>query len=194
MKKDVAMFEKGVIVDFAGIEHPFIVCALSTSNFQTEEHSVEIVSYDNDAMEIDSLIIPRAVFIGISVCNPGSGLKSGDEWNEEKGKLIALNRAKGFKADKIEKSAALFATRGGLISEPLVKAILQKEVQHVIEDPEYAIKGYNQMKLRYEREQERKKYIDESPDNLKGLVNQFIALSTEDRERVVTLMFLKADE
>ena len=108
--------------------------------------------------------------------------------------MIALNKAKGFKADRIQKSAALFATRGGLISEPLVKALLQKEVQHVIEDPEYAIKGYNQMKLRYEREQERKKFIDETPENLKEMVDQFIALSDDDKERVATLMFLKTDE
>lgn len=195
MKKDVAMFEKGVIVDFAGVQHPFIVCALSTSAFQNDQYSIELVSYDNaDGVEIDNLELPRAVFVGIAVCNPGSGTKPGDEWDEEKGKMIALSKAKGFKADKLQKSAALFATRGGLISEPLVKALLQKEVQHVIEDPEYAIKGYNQMKLRYEREQEKKKFIDETPENLKGMVDQFIALSDEDKDRVATLMFLKIDE
>ena len=191
MKKDVAMFEKGVITDFVGVEHPFVVCALSTSNFN--ETTLRAVSYSGD-LEVDDIEFPRAVFIGISVCNPGSGNKPGDEWNEERGKMIALNRAKSFKADKILKSAAIFATRGGLISEPLVKALLQKEVQHVIDDPECAIKGYNQMKLRYELNQEKKKFIEEAPEELKNLADQVISLSQEDAEKVVTLMFLKVNE
>jgi hypothetical protein len=189
MKKDVAMFEKGVIVDFAGAQHQFVVCALSTSAFQSEEASVELVSFDNaSGAEIDNYTLPRAVFIGVAVCNPG------DEWDEEKGKMIALNKAKGFKADKVEKAVALFATRAGLISEPMVKALLQKEVQHIIEDPEYVIKGYNQMKKRYELDQEMKKFIEEAPSNVKELVDQFVALNDKDKETAVNLMFLRANE
>ena len=189
MKKDVAMFEKGVIVDFRGAEHPFIVCALSTSAFQNDQYSIELVSYDNVyGGEVDNLEIPRAVFIGISVCNPG------DEWNEEKGKMIALNKAKGFKPQNIRKSAALFATRGGLISESMVSALAKKEVQHVIDDPEYAIKGYNQMKLNYERKQEIKKYIDDTPDSLRELGEKIASLSDEDMSRVINVALIKSDE
>lgn len=190
MKKDVAMFEKGVIVDFVGVEHPFIVCALSTSSYQNEKASMELVSYDNETGEaIENYVAPRAIFIGVAVCNPGNGDKPGDTWDEEKGKMIALNKAKGFKADKIHKSAALFATRAGLISEPLVKALLQKEVEHIKEDPECVIPGYNQMKLRYEEEQEAKKFIEETPDNIKDLAGQFIALDEADKSRMIKFMF-----
>lgn len=185
MKKDVAMFEKGVIVDFAGVEHPFIVCALSTSSYQNEKASMELVSYDNETGDaIENYVAPRAVFIGVAVCNPGDG------WDEEKGKMIALNKAKGFKADKVEKAVALFATRAGLISEPLVKALLQKEVEHIKEDPECVIPGYNQMKLRYEEEKEAKKFIEETPDNIKDLAGQFIALDEADKSRMIKFMFL----
>lgn len=189
MKKDVAMFEKGVIVDFAGVEHPFIVCALSTSAFQNEETSVELVSFDNaNGAEIDNYTLPRAVFIGVAVCNPGDG------WDEEKGKMIALNKAKGFKADKVEKAMALFATRAGLISEPLVKALLQKEVEHIKEDPECVIPGYNQMKSRYEKDQENKKFIEETPDNIKNLANQFRDLDESDRSKLIKFMILTVHE
>lgn len=195
MKKDVAMFEKGVIVDFAGVEHPFIVCALSTSAFQNEETSVELVSFDNaNGAEIDNYTLPRAVFIGVAVCNPGNDDNPGDTWDEEKGKMIALNKAKGFKADRVEKAVALFATRAGLISEPLVKALLQKEVEHIKEDPECVIPGYNQMKLRYEKAQENKKFIDETPDNIKNLADQYMALDESKRDRLVRLMILMTHE
>ena len=188
MKKDVAMYEKGSIVDFQGVEHPFIVCALSTSAFQTSETSVEIVSYETDGgNEIDNLEVPRAVFVGIAVCNPG------DEWNEEKGKMIALNKAKGFKPSDIKKSAALFATRAGLISELMVQALLKKEVQHVIDDPEYVIKGYNQMKERYEEEQEKKKYLAETPENLMELGTKMASLSDAEIERVINVALIKSE-
>lgn len=187
MKKDVAMFEKGVIVDFAGVEHPFVVCALSTSSFQTESNIIYITNYDVESNMYDGEAdIPRAVFIGVSVCNPT------DEWDEEKGKMIALSKAKGFKPTAPEKSAALFATRAGLISEPLVKALLAKEVQHITEDPGSVIKGYNQMKARYEQEQADKKYIEETPEDLKVLAEQLGNLNSEQLERVLSVAVMKS--
>jgi len=182
------MFKNGVITDFKGQSHPFVVCALSTSSFNSEESTVAITSYDIDSAYIDEIVAPRAVFIGIAVCNPV------DEWDEEKGKMIALNKAKGFKATNIAKSAALFATRAGMISEGLVEALLNREVEHIQEDPEYVIKGYNRMKARYEQEKAMKAYVDETPDDLKEIASKLATMSSKDIERVINVAIIKSDE
>ena len=195
MKKDIVMYKNGSIIDFQGIEHPFIVCALSTSSFQTEDKSAYLVTYDsNTGQDIADFEFPRAVFIGVAVCNPGTDTKSGDVWDEEKGKMIALAKARGFKFTKPEKSAALFATRAGMISEILVSALLTKEVDHIKDDPECAIPGYNQMKARWEAQQEAKKYLEETPENLLKLGTEISNLSEDDVERVINVALIKADE
>lgn len=188
MKKDVAMFKKGSIVDFQGVEHPFIVCALSTNNFQTEEAKIAITTFDASEYEIDSLFVPRAVFIGVSVCNPC------DEWDEEKGKMIALSKAKGFKPELIEKSAALFATRPGLISTELVEALLTREVAHIQDNPESVIPGYNQMKARFEEQQENEKFLKKTPEKLMNIVDQLNSLTSEELEHTIKAALLKGNE
>lgn len=196
MKKDIVMYKNGSFVDFQGLEHPFIVCALSTSSFNTEENSVELSCYnnENDILE-GNMVLPRAVFVGVSICNPGNGSdRPGDMWNEEKGKMIALAKAKGFKAIAPEKSAALFATRAGMISEPLVQALLTREVEHIKEDPECVIKGYNQMKARWEEKQKAAEYIKESPEELIELGSKLATLNESDIERVINIALIKSDE
>ena len=193
MKKDVVMYEKGSFVDFQGLEHPFIVCALSTSSFNNDESKVYIVTYDNNDYAQGDLECPRGLFIGVAVCNPGNGKdKLGDAWDEEKGKMIALAKARGFKPTAPEKSAALFTTRAGMISEPLVKALLAREVEHIKEDPECVIKGYNQMKARWEMKQELEKYLEETPENLLELGNKLSTLKESEIERVINVALIKA--
>ena len=188
MKKDVVMYKNGSFVDFQGVTRQFVVCALSTSSFNTDEQEVAITTYQRDGLPVSEVVSPRAVFIGISVCNPQ------DQWNEEKGKMIALAKAKGFKIEAPEKSAALFATRAGLISEGMINAILDREVQHVIEVPESVIKGYSQMKARWEEEQEIKKYVEETPDELKALSAQLNKLKTEQIERVINVALIQRND
>lgn len=193
MKKDIVMYKNGSIVDFQGIEHPFIVCALSTSSFQTEEKSAYLVTYDsNKGEDIADFEFPRAVFIGVAVCKPGDDKTPGDEWDEEKGKMIALARAKGFKHEAPEKSAALFATRAGMISEPLVKALLDREVEHIKSDPESVIKGYNQMKARWEEEQEKKKFLESVPEEIMNLGTKLASLDEESIANVISVALLKS--
>ena len=188
MKKEVAMYASGSFIDFAGIEHKFIVCALSTSVYGRKEgETAKLLTYDGPwyTVECD---LPRAVFIGISVCNPGDGKgRLGDEWNEEKGKMIAYNKAKGFNVGKPEKSAAIFATRAGLISEELVNALLNREVQHVKDDPESVIPGYNQMARKYQEEQEVQKYISSVPENLVKLGKDLANLTSDEFNQVITV-------
>lgn len=188
MKKDVVMYKNGSFVDFQGVTRQFVVCALSTSNFNTNEQEVAITTYDGNGIPVGEVVSPRAVFIGISVCNPQ------DQWNEEKGKMIALAKAKGFKLEAPEKSAALFATRAGLISEEMIKAILDREVQHVIDVPGSVIKGYDQMKARWEEEQEMKKYVEETPDNLKALSAELNKLTTAEIERVINVALIQGHD
>jgi hypothetical protein len=188
MKKDVVMYKNGSFVDFQGVTRQFVVCALSTSQFNNDKQEVSIVAYDENGYALGETESPRAVFIGISVCNPL------DEWNEEKGKMIALAKARGFKAEAPEKSSALFATRAGLISEGVVKALLDREVQHVIDAPGSAIKGYEQMKSRWEENQQIKKYIEETPENLKNLCDEISKLPDDQLERVINVALLQANE
>lgn len=184
------MYQKGVITDFKGVEHPFIVCALSTSEFNNNpDYEVGLAVYDTQMEDYCSEAeLPRAVFIGVAVCNPG------DEWNEEKGKKIALCKAKGFKFDRPEKSAALFATRSGMISEILVSALLTKEVDHIKEDPECVIPGYNQMKARWEQKLQSQKYLEETPENLRQLGETLSTLKDDEIERVIAVALIKSDE
>lgn len=189
MKKDVVMYKNGSIVDFQGNNHPFVVCALSTSSFNNDGQTVEIGVYNNyDGDYLGSTEAARAVFIGISVCNPV------DEWDEEKGKMIAYNKAKGFKASNPAKSAAIFATRAGMISEGLVQALLDREVQHVIDDPEYVIKGYNRMKERFLAKQEMQKYVSETPQELVEIAEKLNSLNQDQIERVMNVALIKSDE
>lgn len=196
MKKEIVMYQKGVIVDFKGVEHPFVVCALSTSAFNEDpDYEVNLTVYDKELEDYcTDTELPRAVFIGVAVCNPGTETKPGDEWDEEKGKKIALAKARGFKFTKPEKSAAIFATRAGMISEILVSALLTKEVEHIKDDPECVIPGYNQMKARWEMKQENKKYLEETPENLLKLGTEIASLNDGDIDRVLNVAMIKYDE
>ena len=189
MKKDVAIYKNGVIVDFKGVEHPFIVCALSTSSFNEDpDYDVSLTVYDKDLNDYcNEAGLPRAVFIGVSVCNPG------DEWNEEKGKMIAKAKAGGFKFNKPYKSAALFATRAGLISTELVEALLTREVAHIQEDPESVIPGYNQMKAKYEQKLKEEEYVKDTPDNLVQIGKELSKLSASDIERVIGVAIIESN-
>lgn len=188
MKKDIVMYKNGSFVDFQGVTRQFVVCALSTSQFNNDTQEVYLTAYSNGGVEEGETLLPRAVFIGIAVCNPL------DEWNEEKGKMIALAKARGFKATAPEKSAALFTTRAGMISEPLVQALLTHEVEHIKEDPGCAIKGYNQMKTRWEEKQEIAKYIEETPEDLLELGKKLAALKEDDIARVINVALIKSNE
>lgn len=188
MKKDIVMYKNGSFVDFQGVTRQFVVCALSTSQFNNDTQEVYLTAYDTNGVVEGETLLPRAVFIGIAVCNPL------DEWNEEKGKMIALSKAKGFKAVAPEKSAALFTTRAGMISEPLVQALLTREVEHIKEDPECAIKGYNQMKARWEEKQEMAKYIEETPEDLLELGRKLATLEEADIARVINVALIKSNE
>lgn len=186
MKKDIVMYKNGSFVDFQGVTRQFIVCALSTSQFNSQD--VYLTIYDDDGIIQSELALTRAVFIGISVCNPQ------DEWNEEKGKMIALSKARGFKASAPEKSAAIFTARAGMISEPLVQALLTREVEHIKEDPECAIKGYNQMKARWEEKQEMAKYLEETPEDLLEIGKKLATLEESDIARVINVALIKSNE
>lgn len=185
MKKDIVMYENGSFVDFQGVERKFVVCALSTSNFGADV-SVELNAVDDyEGTILGGVDIKRALFIGVSVCNPK------DEWNEEKGKMIALAKARGFKASAPEKSAALFTTRSGMINEALVNCVLAREIEHIKADPEYVIKGYNQMKATFEQRQEEQKFIAESSPEVLDVADKFLALSDEDKSRVISVAVIK---
>ena len=188
MKKDIVMYKNGSFVDFQGVTRQFVVCALSTSQFNNDMQEVYLTAYNANGVVEGETLLSRAVFIGIAVCNPV------DEWDEEKGKMIALSKARGFKATAPEKSAALFTTRAGMISEPLVQALLTREVEHIKEDPECAIKGYNQMKARWEEKQEMAKYIEDTPENLLELGEKLATLKDSDIARVINVALIKSNE
>lgn len=189
MKKDIVMYKSGSFVDFQGVERQFVVCALSTSNFNNDDQQVCLSVYDDiESIVLGEHVLPRAVFIGISVCNPS------DKWDEEKGKFVAYHKAAGFKATAPEKSAALFATRAGMINEAVVQALLDREVEHLKEDPGYVIKGYNQMKAKYERNQEAQKYLEETSPELLELGSKLAALDEEGIARVLNVAVIRSDE
>ena len=81
-----------------------------------------------------------------------------------------------------------------MISATLVEALLTREVEHIKEDPECVIKGYNQMKARWEQKQEAAKYLEETPENLLELGSKLATLKDFEIERVINVALIRSDE
>ena len=118
--------------DFRGKVHKFVVAAVS----MPVDAEIEIYG---DSEVIDWTSAEKAVKLGVAVCNPV------DEYSEEKGKMIAINKAKNCD------DYALYATLPGMINTAVVDALIKQEVEFIKNNPARVIPGYIEEKEKYEK-------------------------------------------
>ncbi len=98
----------------------------------------EVDLYDEDKL-VGWSYIDKAVKLGVAVCNPE------DKYSEEKGKMIAINKARNCD------DYALYATLPGMINTAVVDALIKQEVEFIKNNPVRVIPGYIEEKEKYEK-------------------------------------------
>lgn len=139
MKQDIAEFLIDSFIDFKGLEHKVVICALTQSP-ESESHELTVGWVDVEGIvdEEDELCVPvrRCLAIGISICNPC------DKFDEELGKKIARSKA--------EKSIpVLVSTEYGVMNKTLVTAYLKQEMEFLKKNPGKFIKGYAESEKKF---------------------------------------------
>ena len=136
--------------DFRGKVHKFVVAAVS----MPVDAEIEIYG---ESEVIDWTSAEKAVKLGVAVCNPV------DEYSEEKGKMIAINKARNTS------DYALYATLPGMINTAVVNALVAQEVEFIKNNPARVIPGYLDEKEKFEKRQEFAKKLAELTEEEKAI-------------------------
>jgi len=136
--------------DFRGKVHKFVVAAVS----MPVDAEIEIYG---ESEVVDWTSAEKAVKLGVAVCNPV------DEYSEEKGKMIAINKAKN------SSDYALYATLPGMINTAVVNALIYQEVEFIKNNPARVIPGYLDEKEKFEKRQEFAKKLAELTEEEKAI-------------------------
>lgn len=153
MKQDITTYLIDSFVDFEGKEHKIVACALSQSP-EPEPGDRMMVGWVNSENELltSELIcdeVYRLVTVGIAICNPE------DDFDEEKGKRLAYN-----KAANIETLPRIYTANKGVITSELVDTFLKQQVRFFKENPETLIRGYKEAEEAYNTTEQAKKDIE----------------------------------
>ena len=136
--------------DFRGKVHKFVVAAVS----MPVDAEIEIYG---ESEVVDWTSAEKAVKLGVAVCNPV------DEYSEEKGKMIAINKARSTS------DYALYATLPGMINTAVVNALVTQEVEFIKNNPARVIPGYLDEKEKFEKRQEFAKKLAELTEEEKAV-------------------------
>ena len=136
--------------DFKGDVHKFVVAAVS----MPVDAEIEIYG---ESEVVDWTSAEKAVKLGVAVCNPV------DEYSEEKGKMIAINKARNTS------DYALYATLPGMINTAVVNALVAQEVEFIKNNPARVIPGYLDEKEKFEKRQEFAKKLAELTEEEKAI-------------------------
>ena len=136
--------------DFRGKVHKFVVAAVS----MPVDAEIEIYG---ESEVVDWTSAEKAVKLGVAVCNPV------DEYSEEKGKMIAINKARNTS------DYALYATLPGMINTAVVNALVAQEVEFIKNNPARVIPGYLDEKEKFEKRQEFAKKLAELTEEEKAV-------------------------
>ena len=123
--------------DFRGVIHKFVVAAVSINI------DGDILVRPDEYLERGA-DITKAVKLGVAICNPV------DEFDEEKGKMIAINKAR----DSYD--YALYATKPGMINTAVVEALISQEIAFIQNNPDRVISGYLDEKIKFLEREKRK--------------------------------------
>ena len=177
--KEVVNYRKGEFVDYNGETHHFIVAAVSTTDV-VMNGSLWLTLYDgNTGHPVDAEEMTKGLFIGVSVCNPK------DEFDEEKGKMIAYNKATNAKNLH---HPAMFTTRPGYINTEVVEALLNNIVNYIKKDPGSVIAGYDDAKKKFLKKAKDQQFVDSSSKELRKLAEDIKALNNEDKKNLDRLI------
>lgn len=120
--------------DFAGKEHQFVVSAV-TDLYDESDTSIAIMGVQDGTTAIVASS-KKGLHIGISICNPE------DKFDEKTGVIKATARAKNS-------PICMASNEGGLLTPPVIKAILNQVATYIKENPGDFIKGYEESKAKY---------------------------------------------
>jgi hypothetical protein len=155
MKIEVLKTVTDSFVDYAGIERKFIVVAVATKTNN----------------------LSKSFGIGFSICNPA------DEFNEEIGKQIAINKA----LNKENKLAAT-VNCNGFLTPKIIDALIEQEIAYFKNKPSAHIPGYFEMKEKYEKEEERANKLDTLLRNHGEVVRNVLNFNPEEKELLIKLL------
>lgn len=180
MKQEVLNHLVGEFTDYKGLVHKIIVVATIEvlpyyCNHKTHENEEYCIShYTESAGENDYKIVRRALRLGIAVCNPE------DDFNEEKGKDSAIDRA-------INSDPVLYATKSGLFSPTFVEALLKQELEYVCTNPDIIITGYTDSKKRYEYNQKMQSEINNLSESEKSCLEILTSSNALQKDKLLKL-------
>lgn len=180
--KEIVNYRKGQFTDYVGNVHHFVVAAVSTTKPCDPDSDLYLTEYDNAYGDlIDGEPINKALLIGIAICNPR------DEFDEEKGKKIAYNKAVNVKSLH---HPAIYTTRPGYINTAVVEAVLDNIVNYIGKDPGSVIPGYNDAEKKHAKKIEDELFVQNSSEELLNIAENIKFLSTEDRKKLDKLVDL----
>lgn len=127
--------------DFEGVAHQFVMVAVKVNlKYKGYKEYPIVFKIDNDNME-DWGCVRTGLCIGVSICNPL------DKFDEKIGVLKATAKAKGS-------IPVLYASFSGQLGEQIIQTYLKQEATYLKEHPEKYIKGYEEAKKRFLKQQE----------------------------------------
>ena len=182
--KEVVNYKSGEFVDYLGETHKFVVCAVSTKNLEDSEGNevfnvLRMETYDDYIDEVD---FPRALFLGVSICNPK------DEFDLEKGKTIAYNKATTVKNIN---HPAIYTTRPGFINTEVVEALLNNSVEYIKRDPGSVIPGYDEARKKYLKKKEDEEFLASVNPEILDLANSIKSLNGNSKEDLARILDMK---
>lgn len=126
--KEIVAYVCGSFNDYLGKEHKVVVCGITTP---ISNDDMSLLSYDENDFE-EYYDIQKVLTIGVSICNPL------DEYNQEKGEMIAYGKAKN-----LDTAIRLTSSRRGMFNTSTVNFILNDYLSYIERDPGSVIKGYD---------------------------------------------------
>ena len=180
--KERVNYKEGEFVDYRGQIHKFVVAAVSTNKIVEGNGGISITLYDESGWEEDEIDVNKALFIGVSICNPK------DEYDFEKGKAIAYKKATRLKNLN---QPMMISTRAGFINTEVVEALLDNIVKYIKKDPGSEISGYDEAKKKYLKKVEDDNFVLNSSENLVKLAENIKELTKKEKKDLERLISIK---
>jgi hypothetical protein len=155
MKIEVLKTVTDSFIDYAGIERKFIVVAVASKTGP----------------------LTKTFGIGFSICNPS------DEFNEEIGKQIAINKA-------LNKDNKLIAhvNCNGFITPRIIDTLIDQEIEYFKNKPSAHIPGYFEMQEKYEKETAHANKLQELIQNHNDVIADVLNFNPEEKELLIHLL------
>lgn len=175
------IYKSGSFTDWLGEEHPFVVAGVVDRTdgelvlaTPESDFALPVIEHEGDGH------IRKSLFIGVAICNP-KDIKE-NRFSEEVGQKIAYNRAISPKL-----AQRWFATNiPGMLTEDVIKCVVNQEAAFVAAHPEVFIKGYLESKAQYERKQQAEKEFAELPAPEQAVVKT-LTEGTADFEKLADI-------